>query len=122
MQAAYECGLTQDDGKHSTIKTIHSGKRAGMEFPRCIPCSSDNSFNSKKILLDGNVTLEEHLQEILPPAPQPSMEAFPQKIQKMLFEVAKALVIPLPVVRATFLATLSCCIGRSQAIRIKKDG
>lgn len=76
----------------------------------------------KKILLDGNVTLEEHLQEILPPAPQPPMEAFPQKIQKMLFEVAKALVVPLPVVIATFLATLSCCIGRSQAIRIKKDG
>ena len=44
MKAAYECGLTQDDGKQSVIKTINSGKRAGMEFSRCIPCSSEVPF------------------------------------------------------------------------------
>lgn len=71
---------------------------------------------------DGAACSGEPEQEsrILPAPPPVPLEAFPAPVAAMMEEAAAAFTVPMQIVSASFLAFLSCLVGRSRLISIKQ--
>lgn len=110
-RAAEECGLVREDGLTAVLKTISSGKAKGMASPRSAP--EKDAQGEKGGEKDSPV-------HFLPPPPPVPLEAFPPEARRLLTEAADAFIVPLSIPTATLLALLSCMVGRTRCVEVKK--
>lgn len=104
--AAISTGLSEAE----TRKTLASGMRAGMNNPRKAP---DPGYNIRSACPD-----EEPAKHLPPPQDYP-IEVFPQVLQDVADQAAKAFNVPVSVPACALLSLAGACIGRTRAILIK---
>ena len=110
-RAAEDCGLARDDGLPSVLKTISSGRDKGMASPRSVP---------EKGAQEPETGREDSPVHFLPPPPPVPLEAFPPKARALLTEAAEAYAVPAQVPASTLLALLSCLVGRTRCVEVKR--
>lgn len=125
MNAAVACGLSQDDGEVSVVRTIESGLADGMLSPRQLPdfSSSDFSNNSE------NSSFSNNSENSSPggqanewPEPEPLVapfldqslpypaDAFPTVVRDAMIEFQRYGQQPMPLIGGACLASLSLAI------------